>query len=221
MSLKVVPINTLTATRRKILHAAYKCAALNGFNKLDVDDIVTRSGVSRKILYSYFNGLENLMIELGSSGIYWPTTEELLANAPSKFPDLSPEEQIGAFFTALRRTLETRPDTLRLLAWEMIERTPLSEALEDIRVRTALEFFEHLTPDVPDDVDLPAAVALLGGGISYLVIRSLTTKSFGGVSLHEEIGWERLDDTMNKMLKGLLFPCSGKSLTHTEKDDQG
>ncbi len=221
MSLKVVPINTLTATRRKILHAAYKCAAQNGFNRLDVDEIEQRSGVSRKILYSYFNGLENMMIELGSSGIYWPTTEELLANAPSQFPDLTPEKQIGAFFTALRRTLETRPDTLRLLAWEMIERTALSEALEDIRVRTALEFFEHMTPEVPDNVDLPAAVALLGGGISYLLIRSLTTKHFGGVSLHEEIGWERMENTMNQMLKGLLFPCDTRSAAHPEENDKG
>ncbi|WP_432738491.1 TetR/AcrR family transcriptional regulator [Maridesulfovibrio sp. FT414] len=207
MTLKVVPINTITATRRKILHAAYKCAAKNGFNRLDVEEVVQRAGVSRKILYSYFNGLENLMIELGCSGIYWPTTEELLANAPAQFPDLPPEEQVGAFFSALRRTLETRPDTLKLLAWEMLERTPLSEVLEDIRIRTALEFFEHLTPDVPDDADLAAAVALLGGGISYLAIRALTTRHFGGVSLQEEIGWERMEKTMNQMLKGLLFPC--------------
>ncbi|WP_320171405.1 TetR/AcrR family transcriptional regulator [Maridesulfovibrio sp.] len=208
MTLKVVPINTITATRRKILLAAYRCAAEKGFTKLDVDEIVQRAGVSRKILYSYFNGLENLLTELGASGIYWPTTEELLSNAPSRYPDLPPEEQIGAFFTALRRTLETRPDTLKLLAWEMVERTPLSEILEDIRVRTALEFYEHLKQDVPDDVDLPAAVALLGGGISYLAVRSLTSKSYGGVSLQEEIGWERMEQAMHKMLRGLLFPCA-------------
>lgn len=206
MTLKVVPINTLTASRRKILHAAYKCAAKKGFNNLNVDEIVLKSGVSRKILYSYFNGLENLILELAVSGIYWPTTEELLSNAPTEFPDQPPEEQVGAFFVALRRTLETRPDTLRLLAWEMIERTQLSELLEDIRIKTALEFFEHLTPEVPDDGDLAAAVALLGGGISYLAIRSLNTKTFGGVSLQDEIGWERLEKATTLMLKGLLFP---------------
>ncbi|CCO22877.1 TetR/AcrR family transcriptional regulator [Maridesulfovibrio hydrothermalis] len=206
MTLKVVPINTLTATRRKILHAAYKCVSKTGFEKLDVDNIALKAGVSRKVLYSYFNGLENLMAELGGSGIYWPSTEELLANAPPEFPDIKPEKQVGSFFIALRRTLETRPDTLRILAWEMLERSPVSEELEDIRVRTALEFFEHLNPDVPDDVDLAAAVAILGGAISYLAIRSLNTKTFGGVSLQDEIGWERMEHAMNQMLKGLLFP---------------
>ncbi|HAS89289.1 MAG TPA: TetR/AcrR family transcriptional regulator [Desulfovibrio sp.] len=207
MTLKVVPINTLTATRRKILHAAYKCAAKTGFNNLDVDEITLRAGVSRKTLYSYFNGLENLMSELAVSGIYWPTTEELLANAPSEFPEIEPEKQVAAFFTSLRRTLETRPDTLRLLAWEMLERTTLSELLEDVRVRTALEFFEHMTPDVPDDVDLAAAVAILGGAISYLSIRSLNTKHFGGVSLQDEVGWDRMEAAMQDMLRGLLCPC--------------
>ncbi len=206
MTLKVVPINTLTATRRKILYAAYKCAAKCGFNHLDVDEIVLKAGVSRKILYSYFNGLENMMSELGGSGIYWPTTEELLANAPADFPDIDPEKQVGAFFVALRRTLDTRPDTLRMLAWEMLERSPVSEELEDVRVRTALEFFEHMNPDVPDHVDLAAAVALLGGGISYLAIRSLNTKTFGGVSLQDEIGWDRMEQAMYQMLKGLLYP---------------
>lgn len=206
MTLKVVPINTLTATRRKILHAAYKCTAKCGFNNLDVDEVVLKAGVSRKILYNYFNGLENMMSELGGSGIYWPTTEELLANAPSEFPDIEPEKQVGAFFVALRRTLDTRPDTLRMLAWEMLERTPVSEELEDVRVRTALEFFEHMNPDVPDHVDLAAAVALLGGGISYLAIRSLNTKTFGGVSLQDEIGWDRMEQAMYQMLKGMLYP---------------
>ena len=93
MTLKVVPINTLTATRRKILHAAYKCAAKRGFNNLDVDEIVLKAGVSRKILYRYFNGLENLMSELAVSGMYWPTTEELLSNAPVEFPEIEPEKQ--------------------------------------------------------------------------------------------------------------------------------
>ncbi|WP_027720549.1 TetR/AcrR family transcriptional regulator [Maridesulfovibrio zosterae] len=205
MTLKVVPINTLTATRRKILHAAYKCAAKYGFNKLNIDEIALKAGVSRKILYSYFNGLENMMAELGGSGIYWPTTEELLANAPSEFPDIEPEKQVGAFFIALRRTLETRPDTLRLLTWEMLERGPVSDELEDVRVRTALEFFEHMNQDVPDDVDLAAAVALLGGGISYLAIRSLNTKTFGGVSLQDEVGWNRMEKAMHQMLRGLLY----------------
>lgn len=93
-----------------------------------------------------------------------------------------------------------------MLAWEMLERSPVSEELEDVRVRTALEFFEHMNQDVPDHVDLAAAVALLGGGISYLAIRSLNTKTFGGVSLQDEIGWDRMEQAMYQMLKGLLYP---------------
>ena len=89
----------------------------------------------------------------------------------------------------------------------MLERTQLSDLLEDVRVRTALEFFEHMTPDVPDDVDLAAAVAILGGAISYLSIRSLNTKHYGGVSLQDEVGWDRMEKAMGDMLRGLLCPC--------------
>ncbi|SDK42213.1 transcriptional regulator, TetR family [Maridesulfovibrio ferrireducens] len=206
MPFKLVPINTLTATRKKILHATYKCLAQTGFNNLTADEIALRSGISRKVIFHYYKGIENILSDLAESSFYWPSTEELLANTPDEFPDICPEKQVGAFFLSLRKELEERPETLRILAWEMLERSALSEELEDVRVRTALEFFEHLGPDVPDEVDLAAAVALLGGGISYLAIRSLNTKTYGGVSLQDEIGWERLEHAMHCMLKGLLFP---------------
>ncbi len=205
MTLKIVPINSQSDTRNKILHAAYKCLAQIGFNRLTPDEIALRSGVSRKVIFHYYKGLENLLSDLGESGFYWPTTDELLANTPDEFPDMDPEKQVGAFFLSLRKELEERPETLRIMAWEMLERSALSEELEDVRVRTALEFFEHLGDDVPDDVDLAAAVALMGGGITYLAIRSLNTKTYGGVSLQDEVGWERLEHAMHRMLKGLLF----------------
>ncbi|WP_291330129.1 TetR/AcrR family transcriptional regulator [Desulfovibrio sp. UCD-KL4C] len=206
MGLKLVPINTLTDTRKKILHAAYKCLAQTGFTRLTVDEIALRAGISRKIIFHNYKGLKNLLSDLGESSFYWPSTEELLANAPEDFPNICPEKQVGAYFLSLRKELEERPETLRIMAWEMLERSDLSEELEDVRVRTALEFFENLGPDVPDEVDLAAAIALVGGGISYLAIRSLNTKTYGGVSLQDEIGWERLEHAMHCMLKGLLFP---------------
>lgn len=208
MSLKVVSIDSISSTRRQLLKAAYKTLARKGFVHLSPDDVALEAGVSRKVLFRHFRGMDNLITELGESGIYWPLAPELLSLAPEGFPDLPPEKQVGAFFTSMRKALDIRPETLRILGWEMLERSALSEELEYIRVRTALEFFEHLGPEVPDEVDLAAAVALLGGGVNYLAIRSLNTKTFGGIELQTDRGWARLEKTMHKMLSGLLSPCT-------------
>jgi AcrR family transcriptional regulator len=206
MSLKVVSINSLSSTRDNILKAAYKTLACKGFINFSPDDVADEAGVTRKALFRQFHGMRNLIKELGDSGIYWPLTSELISLAPKKFPEIAPEDQIGAFFSSMRKALFIRPETLRILGWEIMERSALSEELENIRERTALEFFEHLKPDVPDDIDLGAAVALIGSGFNYLAIRSLNTRTFGGIELQTDEGWERIERTMKVMLRGLLFP---------------
>lgn len=206
MSLKIVSINSVGSTRRQILKAAYKTLACKGFVNLSPEDIASEAGISRKVLFHHFQGIDSIISELGESGIYWPLTPEIISLTPEGFPNLPPEQQIGAFFTSMRKALKVRPETLRILGWEMLERSNLSEELENIRERTALEFFEHLKPNVPDKADLIAAVALIGGGVNYLAIRSLNTNTFGGIELQSDSGWKRIEETIHKMLHGLLFP---------------
>lgn len=206
MSLKVISIDSIKDTRQELLKASYKVLACKGFINFSPDDVADEAGVTRKVLFHRFKGMIHLVSALGNSGIYWPLTPELLSYAPKDFPDIPPEEQVAAFFSSMRKALYTRPETLRILGWEMLERSALSEELEKIRERTALEFFENLRPDVPSDVDLSAAVALIGSGVNYLAIRSLNTRSFGGIELQDEESWSRIEETTKAMLKGVLFP---------------
>ena len=97
-----------------------------------------------------------------------------------------------------------RPQTLEILAWEAIERNELTRELEDIRAKTALEFFELMEEDPPEEVDLTALVIFMAGAVNFLAVRSRIHRTLGGVDLHSVHGWKRIEETMDKLLEGIL-----------------
>ena len=82
----------------------------------------------------------------------------------------------------------------------------LTRALEEVRVKTALEFFELMQTDPPEEVDLTALVMILAAAVNFLAVRSRMHRSLGGVDLQTEAGWKRIDATLDLMLERTLKP---------------
>ena len=77
---------------------------------------------------------------------------------------------------ALRR----RPQTIEILAWEVVESNALTDTLAAIRERWSRDATELVLPDAAEDrADLLALANLLVAGIQYLLIRSRTTPVYG------------------------------------------
>ena len=114
---------------------------------------------------------------------------------------------MATFFKRYLQAILRRPDTLEILAWEAIERNELTRCLEDVRAKTALEFFELMKPDPPDDIDLTALVIIMAGAVNFLAVRSRIHRTLGGVDLQTPEGWMRIEDTIDKMMASAL---SGK-----------
>ncbi len=93
-----------------------------------------------------------------------------------------------------------------ILAWELLERNRHSKILEHVRVRTALEYFELLHGDVPEEIDLSAIVALLGGGVIFLAVRSRQGGYFGGLNMWDEEDRERIDAALDLLLESVFNP---------------
>jgi len=97
-----------------------------------------------------------------------------------------------------------RPVTLDILAWEAVERNDLTRALEEVRAKTALEFFELMEEDPPDEVDLTALVMLMAGAVNFLAVRSRVHRSLGGVDLSSQRGWRRFERTIDQVMRAVL-----------------
>jgi AcrR family transcriptional regulator len=200
----VIPIDTRELIRGKLLAAVGPALAREGFKRLDEDLVAREAGVQRYNIFRYFGGLPGLITAFGESSLFWPRVEELMRETPEDFRHLSPEKQVATFFKSLLATLRRRPLTLDIMAWEALERNELSKRLEDVRVRTSLEYFENMQGEIPDEIDLSAIVALLAGAVQFLTIRSRNTRSFGGIDLESEKGWRRIEKAIDVLLGGSL-----------------
>ncbi len=212
-SSKVIPISSPETTRQRLITAAGTTLARYGFNNLSVDKICLEAGVHRTVLHRYFKGLPGLLAAFAESYVFWPSSQELLQKA-QPLSGLSAGEQISLFFKCYMAALRERPLTLEILAWESLERHEFTRPLEEVRVRTALEFFEQLDGEIPDHLDLTAIVLLFSAAANFLVVRSRTNKSLGGVDLRSPQGWRRIEGAIDLLLKSALdSPDSANSQT--------
>ena len=137
-------------TKSKLITAVGQVLAKEGFKGLGVNKVAKAAGVDKVLVYRYFGGLPELIGEYSQTVDFWPTVEELIGPNPERIKELPPDEQLAEFVKSFLSALRKRPKTQDILAWELLERNELSKKLEDIRIRTILEYFEYLD-EIPDD----------------------------------------------------------------------
>lgn len=190
-------------TKEKLIKAVGEVIRKVGFKGLGVNKVAKEAGVDKVLIYRYFGGLPELIGEYSRTIDFWPTVKELLGPNPDQIKKMPPDEQIAHFFKAFLVALRKRPATQDILAWELLERNELSKQLEDIRIRTALEYFEYCE-NIPDDENLTAIVVLMGGAINYLIIKSRVNNFIGGIDINSKKGWERIIKGIDLLLKGIF-----------------
>ena len=162
------------------------------------------AGLERTVILRHFQDLDDVVTAFGQSTAFWPTAAELREDVAERFALLPPRAQLAHFFKATIRGLLARPRTLDILAWELMTRNRYTRLLEYPRVRAALEFFETVTGEVPETLDLTAVVAVLGGAAIFLTVRSRQSGVFGGLNLYDDADRERVDRALELLLSGLI-----------------
>lgn len=201
---KIIPIGRPQAARKRLVKAVGKVLARKGFKSTEAGDVAEEAGVNKAFIDHHFGGLDQLIAAYGRTVDFWPSVQELLKEIDDPLEKSNPAKHMSTFFKGFAQAMRKRPRTKDILAWEMLERSESARQLEYIRERTALEFFERMTGDPPEDVDLPALVMVLAAAVYYLTIRSRTHKTIGGVDLQSDEGWERIEKCIDHILTSIL-----------------
>ncbi len=207
---KIIPIGKPRTVRQRLLEALGDLLARQGFDGLSLESVSRAAGLERAVVLRHFQDLDDMVTAFGQSAAFWPTVDELRADVADRFAALPPKAQLAHYFKATIRGLLARPRTLDILAWELMGRNRFTRLLEYPRVRSALEFFENVTEDLPDSLDLTAVVAVLGGAAIFLAVRSRQSGVFGGLNLYDDADRERVDRVMDLILAGILREAQGR-----------
>ena len=204
MGRKVIAIEDTTLAEQRAVRAVGEILREQGMKALDMERVARRSKVSRSFLYRRFQDLSGLLRRYSQTEEFWPSVDELLGDDRGEFEAMTPARQIAHFFKKYLTAIRSRPATLELLAWEGVEKNELFRVLDMVRERTALEYFEHMKADPPEDVDLTAVILFLAGAVHFLAVRSRDRLSLGGIDLSSEAGWQRIEKTIDDLVLSAL-----------------
>ena len=180
-------------TEQRLIATVGRVLARSGFAALGVNALAREAGVDKVLIYRYFDGLPNLLKAYCERGDFWPTAEEVLQPDLATLRALPLGARTAAIVVNLLDALRRRPQTIEILAWEVVERNALTDTLAAIRERWSQEVTALVLPDAAEDrADHLALANLLVAGIQYLLIRSRTTPVYGGIPLGTDEGWARI-----------------------------
>lgn len=185
-------------TRKKIIEAVRRLLARSGFRDIGINSIAREAGVDKVLIYRYFGSLDDLLSAYANEGDFWPSAEELLAAIPNRSRD-SEAELAANLLIQFGRALRRRPVTQEIMRWEMLERNELTDALAHHREEQALKLLQPFHG--LGGADIQAISAVIGAGLTYLILRAKTADIYNGLNLKKEEDWKRVENAIRLIVK--------------------
>ncbi len=120
--------------------------------------------------------------------------------------DLPPDEKYVLFFEYFVDSLKSRPMTIEILAGEISHRNALTEILEERREEWGEEVSRALASvaDYETHPELIPLTNILTAGVQHLLIRSRSTRYYGGIDIQSDEGWMAIKYSIKEMARKLL-----------------
>jgi AcrR family transcriptional regulator len=185
-----------TETEARILAAARRIIAREGFRGLGIVAVANEAGCDKKLVTRYFGDLEGLIAALGGELGLW------LGAAEAATPEGSYADRLAVLLDAYAASLRADPVLQQALAWELVAPSPAMQGLDAARSRAVGAWMAAARGDArpPEGVDAPAVNAVLLAALHYLTLREASLGGFAGLAL-DEAGRRRVQDAMRFLLR--------------------
>ncbi|BAR48405.1 TetR/AcrR family transcriptional regulator [Tannerella forsythia] len=182
-------------TEKKILDAVGSIIAGDGFEGIGINAVAQQAGVSKMLIYRYFEGLNELISSYLLQKDYWVNTNI----------DFRESSDIGESLKRLFREQirQMRGDiTLRRLhRWELSTANQTVRLLRERRERNGCELVKavgELTHS--PHAEVASLASILSASISYLVLMEEQTAVYNGIDLQSDTGWEQVAQGIDLMI---------------------
>jgi AcrR family transcriptional regulator len=162
---------------KRLIAAVGEILKEKGYTGLGINKVALQAGVSKELIYRYFDGMNNLLKTYITSKDYWlPVLAHLNKN------ELTGEGDIQQLFTGLMQEqfhfFYNEPEMQKFILWQISESNSVMRSISDRRESEGAKLLA-LTNDhfKNSPVNFRAIIALLLGGIYYVVLHASTNKS--------------------------------------------
>ena len=191
-------------SEKKFLEAVAKLLKTKGYTALKVNDIAETAGVDKKMIYTYFGGMDGLMDEYLRSQNHWSSmTIEEIEKMKSRADDGGKsflKEKLWLRFDYLHNNKEA----LKLLLWRLSETRKSLKKLDDNQEQNGEYVFRLVTNSYFGERagDFQAIMAILTSGLYYVTMYSYMNGShFCGIDTKSLEGRERIKKVISFLLE--------------------
>lgn len=173
-------------TEKKILDAVQKVLIDEGASSLGVNSIARKAGVSKVLIYRYFESYENLIFKYINTNNPFPKLKEnTIEFIRSTKPDVP--EVVYFFFSALIDFIFENPGFKEILIWELAFTNEITKEIAKRREESSEEIINFMKQRYPDRINsnFNGITSIITGGIFYLATRSKTVDFFSGINIKE------------------------------------
>lgn len=189
-------------TKLKLINAVGEIIRTQGYTKLGVNNIARQAQVSKKLIYTYFDTVDNLIEIYIKQKDYWVSLDERV-NELVKINDFDRGktlalETLQGLFEHLLNNVEVR----KIILWEISEHSDIMKDVSAKREKLGSQLFTLTDPIFEkSEVDIKAIYAILLGGIYYLSLHSNAT---GGPFCEVDIKDQKDKQRIYKSLENII-----------------
>lgn len=193
-------------TERQILQALEAQILETGMGGVGINAVAKRAGVSKELIYRYFDGMSGLLLAWMQEQDFWTRNPGFITAEETRHR--RPEDLVLSMLRAQIETLGGNETLREVRRWELIEQNDVTATLAERREAAARGFVNRISELAPD-IDAPAVVSVMLAGVVYLTLRAKTAPQFMGLPLREPEAWERIDRALQHLVNH-CFPDSPK-----------
>lgn len=182
-------------TAQRILDAVGELIADEGFERIGVNAIAQKAGVSKMLIYRYFGGLDELIAQYLLRKDYWANTDVHAISATDVAGSL--KRLFAKQIAQLREDVTLR----RLCRWELTADNANIRQLRESREQKGCELIRmvgQLTGS--GDAEVAALATILSASISYLVLMEEQSDTYNGIDLQRDEGWMQITNGLNLII---------------------
>lgn len=187
------------ATEKRLLDTIGQMIREQGFEKIGINAVSAQSGVSKILIYRYFNSIDGLIAAYIRKHDFW-------LNAAFEFSDTTQVlPAVKEMFLKHIGRLRTDPVLRKLYRWELSCNNDIIASLREQREKAGMNLIEQVSAlSGRPKQDIAVLSALIIASTTYLAMLGDFCPVYNGINIDEDKGWELIYKEVENLLDRLF-----------------
>lgn len=183
------------ATEKRLLDTIGQMIVENGFEKIGINAVSARSGVSKILIYRYFNSIDGLIAAYIRKHDFWLNFSLEFSDATQVLP------AVKKMFREHIEQLRTDPILRKLYRWELSCDNEVITALREQRETIGMNLIKQVcTVTGRPQQEIAALSAMITASITYLAMLGDYCPIFNGINIGEDNGWKQIYQEVENLI---------------------